>query len=62
MNIPKLLTINEVAEMTGLPVNTLRWWRHKGDGPRGAKFGGRVMYREQDVIDWINKAFEDDGE
>ncbi|MFC8037845.1 helix-turn-helix transcriptional regulator [Paenarthrobacter sp. NPDC057355] len=56
--VPKLRTIAEVSEMTRIPVNTLRYYRHLGKGPKAAKCGGRVMYRESDVIDWINAAFE----
>lgn len=61
MNIPKLLTINEVSELVRTPPNTLRYWRHVGKGPRSAKLGGRIVYREQDVIDWIEQAFEDEA-
>ncbi|MFS0717575.1 helix-turn-helix domain-containing protein [Arthrobacter sp. 1P04PC] len=55
----KLLTLSEVAEMLRKTPAQLRWMRHNGSGPHGAKLGGRVMYREQDVIDWVNAAFED---
>ncbi|TFH57760.1 DNA-binding protein [Glutamicibacter arilaitensis] len=50
----------EVSGMTGIPVNTLRYYRHLGNkGPRSAMIGSRVMYREQDVIAWINEQFEE---
>lgn len=56
----KLLTITEVAEMTRLPEATLRWFRHEGTkGPKSAKLGRRVVYRESDVLAWIDKAFAD---
>ena len=35
----KLLRLPEVAEMTGLPENTLRFWRHQGTGPKSARLG-----------------------
>lgn len=54
----KLLTIDEVAEMLRKSPAQLRWMRHNGSGPKSAKLGGRVMYREQDVIDWVNAAFD----
>jgi predicted DNA-binding transcriptional regulator AlpA len=53
-----LLTVDEVAEMLRKSPAQLRWMRHNGSGPRSAKLGGRVMYREQDVIDWVNAAFD----
>ncbi|MEZ2390863.1 helix-turn-helix transcriptional regulator [bacterium RCC_150] len=54
----KLLTLPEVAEMLRKSEAQLRWMRHTGSGPRCAKLGGRVVYREQDVIDWVNAAFD----
>jgi predicted DNA-binding transcriptional regulator AlpA len=54
----KLHTVDEVAEMLRKSPAQLRWMRHNGTGPKSAKLGGRVMYREQDVIDWVNAAFE----
>ena len=53
----KLLRLPEVAELTGLPVNTLRFWRHQGTGPRSIKLGRRVVYRECDVVAWIEEHF-----
>ncbi len=57
--IAVLKTMAEVSGMTGIPVNTLRYYRHLGNkGPRSAMIGSRVMYREADVIAWINEQFE----
>ena len=59
----RLLTVREVAEMTRLPEATLRWFRHEGTkGPKSAKLGRRVVYRESDVIAWIENAFAEDAE
>jgi len=54
----KLLTLDEVAQMLRKSPAQMRWMRHNGTGPRAARLGGRVMYREIDVIDWVNAAFE----
>jgi predicted DNA-binding transcriptional regulator AlpA len=53
----KLLRLPEVAELTGLPEITLRFWRHQGIGPRSARLGRRVVYRERDGVEWINERF-----
>lgn len=53
----KLLRLPGVAELTGLPENTLRFWRHQGTGPRSARLGRRVVDRERDVIEWIDQQF-----
>ncbi|MFJ6453777.1 helix-turn-helix domain-containing protein [Paenarthrobacter sp. NPDC091669] len=55
----KLLTVDEVAEMLRKTPDQVRWLRYSGKGPRHAKLGGRLMYREQDVIDWVNAAFDE---
>lgn len=48
-----LLTTKEVGERFNVSEQTLRWWRHKGVGPRSFTLGpgtrGKVMYREEDV-------------
>ncbi|MGR6899773.1 MULTISPECIES: helix-turn-helix domain-containing protein [Glutamicibacter] len=50
--------IEEAAEFLRVPVSTLRYWRHLGTGPRSARIGGRVMYRQADLEAWLNEQFE----
>ncbi len=57
----KLLRVPDVKELTGIPEATLRFWRHEGTGPKSAKLGRRVVYREADVLAWIDAQFENDG-
>lgn len=57
----KLLTLPEVALMLRRSEAQLRWMRHTNSGPRSAKLSGRVMYREQDVLDWIEAQFDADA-
>lgn len=54
----KLLRISEVSELTGIPEATLRFWRHQGTGPASAKLGRRIVYREAQVLEWIDAQFE----
>ncbi|MFP3579447.1 helix-turn-helix domain-containing protein [Arthrobacter sp. SIMBA_036] len=54
----KLWTLEEAAAALRKTPSQMRWLRHNGKGPRSAKIAGRVMYREQDVIDWVNAQFE----
>lgn len=56
--VEKLLRINEVVELTGIPIGTLRYWRQTGSGPRSARIGSRVVYRESEVLAWIDAQFE----
>ncbi|WP_152273741.1 helix-turn-helix transcriptional regulator [Arthrobacter koreensis] len=57
----KLLTLDEVAEMLRKSPAQMRWMRHNGTGPRSARLGGRIVYREADVIEWVNQAFEENN-
>ena len=54
----RLLRIHEVAQETGIPLETLRYWRKQGRGPKSAKLGRRVVYRASDVETWINDQFD----
>lgn len=58
----RLLTLPEVAELTRTSPDTLRYWRHLGGtGPKSAKLGRRIVYRESDVLAWVDAQFELDG-
>jgi len=54
----ELLTLAAVADLLGVPEATLRYWRHLGYGPSGAKIGRRVMYRAADVAAWVDAQFD----
>jgi DNA-binding transcriptional MerR regulator len=47
------LTAAEVAQLTGLSVHTLSYWRQSGQGPKTVKAGSRTLYRRQDVEQWL---------
>lgn len=51
----------EVAEWIRQNERTLRYWRAQGVGPRWAKLGRRIVYRESDVQAWIEEQFEGAG-
>jgi predicted DNA-binding transcriptional regulator AlpA len=51
----RILTLQEVADMTRLPVATLRWMRHRGDGPPMFRLGRRLMATEEDVEAWVRQ-------
>jgi len=54
----RYLQLEEVSQATGIPINTLRFWRAQGrGGPQSAKFGRRVVYRASDLDAWIEAQF-----
>jgi predicted DNA-binding transcriptional regulator AlpA len=53
-----LLTLEQFAELVNTPVNTVRFWRQTGYGPKSARIGRRVMYRRAEVDAWLDAQFE----
>jgi excisionase family DNA binding protein len=49
----RLLTVEEVADFLGVPVNTLYQWRHKGTGPIAFRVGRFLRYDPAEVRDWL---------
>jgi len=54
-----IMTIEEAAELLRTPVSTLRYWRHMKRGPKAGRVGGRLMYRQADLEQWLDAQFED---
>lgn len=54
--IPEFLTTEELAAKVRTPVETCRYWRHVGKGPKSFKVGRRVLYAVEDVEAFINEA------
>jgi len=52
----KYLTTAEVAELVRAPLETVRYWRHVGKGPKSFKLGRRCLYATEDVEAWIAQA------
>ena len=48
-----LLTIDEASEYVHVSVDTLRYWRHKGTGPKSFRMGRRVFFRQSDLDAFI---------
>lgn len=59
--IERLLTINELSEMLGIPVDTLYGWRHRGQGPQGYRVGRHVRYRRASVEAWLASRLDPRG-
>ena len=52
-DMEKLLSVEEVADYLGVPVNTLYQWRHKGTGPVAYRVGRFLRYDPAQVRDWL---------
>ena len=52
-----ILDLAGISQKTGIPINTLRFYRSTSQGPKTFKLGGRVVALESDVDDWIQAAY-----
>ena len=52
--LEKLLSVEEVAEFLGVPVNTLYQWRHKGTGPSAFRVGRFLRYDPVVLRAWLD--------
>ena len=48
-----LLLMSEVSEITRIPIDTLQYLRHRGEGPPSFRLGRRVVSRRSAVLQWI---------
>lgn len=46
------LTTAELAERLRTNPSTVRYWKHRGYGPPGTRFGRNTLYKLADVIRW----------
>jgi hypothetical protein len=51
----ELVNAHQVSEMTGVPLGTLRYWRHANLGPASFTLGRRIVYRREEVLRWITE-------
>ena len=60
-SLAEILLMPEVSELTRIPLSTLRFYRHSGQGPRSFPLGGRVVYKRADVEAWIESRYQAEG-
>jgi predicted DNA-binding transcriptional regulator AlpA len=53
--LPKLLTETQVSMIFNVSINTLRYWRHCGDGPNYIKLGKLVRYHEAELESYLQR-------
>lgn len=58
-SLDALLTPQVVADVLGIPLQTLYAWRVKDAGPRGIKVGRHLRYRRSDVEAWLDAQTDD---
>lgn len=53
--LPELLTETQVSMIFNVSVNTLRYWRHCGDGPNYIKMGRLVRYHADELESYVQR-------
>jgi predicted DNA-binding transcriptional regulator AlpA len=57
----RLFLMTEVADITRMSIDTLRYLRLTGDGPPSFRLGRRVVYPQSGLRDWIRERAEQDA-
>jgi excisionase family DNA binding protein len=52
--LDRLMSITDLSEMLGVPIDTLYGWRHRGEGPGGYRVGRHVRCRRATVEAWLD--------
>lgn len=50
-----ILSTREAAVLLDMAEGTLRWWRHRDEGPASFRVGGRVKYRLSTLQAYLKK-------
>lgn len=53
--LPELLTETQVSLIFNVSINTLRYWRHCGDGPNYIKMGRLVRYHAAELESYVQR-------
>ena len=63
LDLPEYPTLDDLVKVFPfIPRQTWYHWRTIGQGPKSAKLGRRVVYRRNDVEEWVAEAFAGAGE
>ena len=54
----RYLTPVDLADLLGVPLETVYQWRRKHTGPRGFRVGRHLRYDPEDVRRWISSLME----
>jgi len=49
-----LLSVEQLADMLGVPARTIHAWRYRRKAPPGIRLGKHLRFRRSDVEQWID--------
>ena len=53
-----LLFAPEVSKFLRVPEPTLRYWAHRGEGPKSFRMGRRRVWKRSDVAAWLEAQYQ----
>ncbi len=53
--LEKLLGVEELADLLGVPPRTIYSWKYRGVGPRAVKVGGALKYEPAEVRRYLDE-------
>jgi excisionase family DNA binding protein len=56
--LPRLLTVQDLADLLQVPPKTIYAWRYKGMGPTAVPVGKFLRFRPEDVAAWLEARAE----
>jgi excisionase family DNA binding protein len=56
--VDELLTVGDVAQLTRSTPAAIYQWRRRGTGPKGLRVGNKVLFRRQDIEEWLESRAE----
>lgn len=57
----RYLTPVDLADLLGVPVETVYQWRRKDTGPRGFRVGRHLRYDPEDVRAWVASLMDEEA-
>ncbi|OII60631.1 DNA-binding protein [Streptomyces sp. CC53] len=52
------MTPVDLADLLGIPVETVYQWRRKNTGPRGFRVGRHLRFHPEDVRAWVSSLMD----
>jgi predicted DNA-binding transcriptional regulator AlpA len=53
--LPRFYRVPELCQLLNKSTHSLQRWRSSGEGPRFVKAGNTVLYRESDLLEWLEE-------
>ncbi|MEU7296114.1 helix-turn-helix domain-containing protein [Streptomyces exfoliatus] len=57
----RYLTPTDLADLLGVPLETVYQWRRKRTGPRGFRVGVHLRYDPEDVRAWVGSLMDQES-